>query len=124
MQAGENIVYRNLSGTGGVILRLESGLNLTQIFRSIGSKPYYIEDPITSGAYITRPSTGAGSQITEGLPLTIGKQPKINNIFTTNITCKNEFAAYTMPPHGINQGTASIIGIKTISYKFAREASI
>ncbi|NJB82187.1 T9SS type A sorting domain-containing protein [Wenyingzhuangia aestuarii] len=123
MQAGENIVYRNLSGSGGVILRLESGLNLTQLFRPLNSLPTYIKDNSSASGYKVRPSSGSGSNITEGLPLTIDNQPKINKVFATNISCKNGHAAFTMSPHTINQGFVSLINITSKSCEFTGEIS-
>lgn len=85
MQAGKNIVYRNLSGTGGIIVRLESGLNINQLFRPVGSAPVYTRDGV-------------------GLPLTIDNQPKIDLVYLDNISCKDGHAAFSMSPHTIDQG--------------------
>jgi len=102
MQAGEDILFRNLSGTGGVTLRFESGLNITQLFRPIGSTPVHTVGGI-------------------GLPLTIDNQPKINNAFGRNISCKNGHAAFTISPHTIDQGVVNIKNVKSISCEAAGE---
>ncbi len=80
MQAGNNIVYRDLSGTGGVTLRLESGLNINQLFRPVDSAHIYLVKGIE-------------------LPVTIDKQPKIDQVYANNISCENGHAAFTMSPH-------------------------
>ncbi|NJB82184.1 hypothetical protein [Wenyingzhuangia aestuarii] len=92
MQAGKNIVYRNLSGTGGIIVRLESGLNINQLFRPVGSAPVYTRDGI-------------------GLPLTIDKQPKIDLVYLDHISCKDGHSAFSMSPHTIHQGRVFIKNI-------------
>ncbi len=96
MQAGNNIVYRDLSGTGGVTLRLESGLNIAQLFRPVGSEPIYTVDGV-------------------GLPLTIDKQPKINQVYGTNIYCENGHGGFMMSPHTIKQGSVFLSKIRTKS---------
>ncbi|WP_139957232.1 hypothetical protein [Flavicella sediminum] len=92
MQAGNNIVYRNLSGTGGIIVRLESGLNINQLFRPVGSKAVYTVGGI-------------------GLPLTIDKQPKIDLVYLDHISCKDGHSAFSMSPHTIHQGRVFIKNI-------------
>ena len=104
MQAGNNIVYRDLSGVGGVSLRWESGLNVNQLFRPIGSAPIYHINGIE-------------------LPLTIDKQPKINQVYGTNISCNNGHAAFTMSPHTVKQGSVFLSKIRTESCEAAGEVS-
>ena len=104
MQSGNNIVYRNLSGKGGVTLRLESGLNVNQLFRPVGSKPIYNINGFE-------------------LPLTIDKQPKIDLVFANNISCENGHAAFTMSPHTVKQGSVFLSKIRTISCEAGGEVS-
>ncbi|BAX80268.1 hypothetical protein [Labilibaculum antarcticum] len=92
MQAGKNIIYRNLEGTGGIIVRLESGLNIIQLFRPIGSAPIYKRGGID-------------------LPLTIDNQPKIDLVYLDNISCKDGHSAFSMSPHTIDQGRVFIKNI-------------
>ena len=99
-QAGVDILYKNLSGTGGVTLRLESGLNLNQMFRPVGSVPVYVRDGI-------------------GLPLEKNQQPKIDKIVARNITNKNGHAAFTLSPHTITQGTVDLQNVSTTGSAFA-----
>lgn len=96
MQAGKNIIYRNLEGTGGIIVRLESGLNIIQLFRPIGSAPIYKREGID-------------------LPLTIDNQPKIDLVYLDNISCKDGHSAFSMSPHTIKQGRVFIKNIRVES---------
>lgn len=96
MQAGNNIVYRDLTGSGGATLRLESGLNVNQLFRSVGTPPIYTIEGL-------------------GLPLTVDNQPKIDNVYGHNIHCVNGHAAFTMSPHTVKQGKVFLSKIRSKS---------
>jgi hypothetical protein len=104
MQAGNNIVYRDLTGSGGATLRLESGLNVNQLFRPVGSAPIYTFDGV-------------------GLPLTIDNQPKIDNVYGHNIHCVNGHAAFTMSPHTVKQGKVFLSKIRSKSCEAGGEVS-
>lgn len=104
MQAGNNIVYRDLSGSGGVTLRLESGVNINQLFRPVGSPPVYEIDGFE-------------------LPLTIDQQPKVDQVFANNLFCEDGHAAFTMSPHTIKQGAVYISKVRSNSCEAAGEVS-
>lgn len=96
MQAGNNIIYRDLTGNGGATLRLESGLNVNQLFRPVGTPPIYTINGL-------------------GLPLTTDSQPKIDNVYGHNIHCVNGHAAFTMSPHTVKQGKVFLSKIRSKS---------
>ncbi|WP_343330728.1 T9SS type A sorting domain-containing protein [Polaribacter staleyi] len=88
-QSAENILFKDLSGTGGATLRLETGF------------------------------TGLNDLQGTNLPSGVKRVGGIDKIVARNISCTNGNSALMISPHALHNGTVDAEGIHSISAGFA-----
>ena len=88
-QSAENILFKNLSGTGGATLRLETGFNGLNNLQ--------------------------GTKLPSGKKRVGG----IDKIVARNISCTNGNSALMISPHALHNGTVDAEGISAVSSGFA-----
>ncbi|MGJ8744022.1 T9SS type A sorting domain-containing protein [Polaribacter sp.] len=88
-QSAENILFKNLSGTGGATLRLETGF------------------------------TGLNDLQGTNLPSGVKRVGGIHKIVARNISSRNGNSALMISPHALHNGTVDAEGIQSISSGFA-----